>query len=105
MGIEEATVLQKIFDIFVGDTDSGIKCTLSKFVDDTKLRGMADRPEGHAAIQRDLDRLEKWANRYLMKFNMEKCKVLQLGTNNPMHQYLLGAPSWKAACQKRIWGS
>lgn len=69
---------------------------LSKFADNTKLRGVADPPKGPAALQRDLGRLEKWADRYLLKFN-KKRKVLQPGTNNPMHQYVLGALSWKAA--------
>ena len=42
-------------------------------------------PEGRAAIQRDLNRLEKWAERNLMKFNKEKYKVL----HSPTHQYRL----------------
>jgi len=49
--------------------DSGIECTLSKFVDDTKLCGVVDRLEGRDTIQRDLDRLEKWVHAKPMKFS------------------------------------
>ena len=45
---------------------------LSKFADDTKLGRVANMADGHAAIQRDLDRLEKWAGRDLMKFDKDK---------------------------------
>ncbi|KAK4830808.1 hypothetical protein QYF61_013737 [Mycteria americana] len=43
-----------LFSILIIDLDDGAK-TLGKFVDDTKLGGVADMPEGHAAIQRDLN--------------------------------------------------
>ncbi|KAK4828415.1 hypothetical protein QYF61_026271 [Mycteria americana] len=33
----------------------------------------------------DLNRLEKWSDRNLTKFNKGKCKVLHLGKNNPIH--------------------
>lgn len=36
--------------------------------------------------QRDVGRLEKCADRNLIKFSKGKYKVLNLGRNNPMHQ-------------------
>ena len=55
-----------------------------------KLIGVADIPKGCAAIQRELNRLEGWAERNLMKFNKGKCRVLHLGRNNSKHHYRLG---------------
>ncbi|KAK4815793.1 hypothetical protein QYF61_007233 [Mycteria americana] len=55
------------------DLDDGIKCTLMNFADDTKVSGEADTSEGRSTLQEDLDRLEGWANKNLLKFNKDKC--------------------------------
>lgn len=60
-----------LFNIFIDDTDCGIKCTLSKSVNDTKICGVVSAPEGWYTIQRDLDRLEKGAQVKLMRFNKQ----------------------------------
>ncbi|GAB0204081.1 mitochondrial enolase superfamily member 1 [Grus japonensis] len=83
-GVPQESILgQTLFNIFISDLDDGIKCIPMKFADDTKLSGEVDTSEGRATLQEDLDRLEEWANKNLMKFSKDKCKVLHLGKHNP----------------------
>jgi len=70
-----------LFSIFINDTArlSAPSASLQK------LSGAVNMPEGPDAIQRDLDKLEKWACVNLSRFNKAKCRVLHIGHSSPQY--------------------
>lgn len=58
-------------------------------------------PQDFPAIQRDLGRLVKQTDRYLMKFSKENCKVLHQGGKTPGTSTLWSPRIWKAVLQEK----
>ena len=38
-------------------------------------------------LQRTLNNLVKWTKDWGMQFNVEKCKIMHVGNNNPQYEY------------------
>ncbi|KAF7254213.1 Usherin [Varanus komodoensis] len=90
-GVPQGSVLGPIlFNLFINDMEEGVNSLLIKFADDTKTGAVATTEEKVLQIQKDLDRLWKWAGDNRMAFNVDKCKVLHLGHRNSCHKYRLG---------------
>ncbi|KAJ7414524.1 rna-directed dna polymerase from mobile element jockey-like [Pitangus sulphuratus] len=97
-GVPQASIWGPILcQIFMNDLDDGTGAQ-------AKLGAGADAPKGTVAIQRDLDRRDKGADRNLMQFNKGKGKVLHLERNIPRPQHKLGAAQLRNSLQEKALG-
>ncbi|PFX15492.1 putative RNA-directed DNA polymerase from transposon BS [Stylophora pistillata] len=73
-GVPQGTVLGPLmFLLFINDMQNGLGCTLRLFADDALLYHKITHHDDTLALQRDLDKLGQWANRWQMLFNPSKC--------------------------------
>ncbi|ORD93263.1 RTJK, partial [Enterospora canceri] len=104
-GVPQGSVLGPIlFLIYVNDIDDGISCKISKFADDTKIASKVTTTSDREVLQSDLDRLTSWANKWQMKFNVDKCKVLHIGRNNDHVQYSMNGKLLTAVNKEKDLG-
>jgi len=78
-----------------------MQCTLSKFVDDTKLSSAVESLDVGDAIQRDLDKLGDRAHENHVTFNKSKCKVLTWAGATPAISTGWGMKGLRAAWLRR----
>jgi hypothetical protein len=89
-GVPQGSVLGPIlFIIYINDIDSGINGRILKFADDTKLFNCVGSSDDIACLSNDLIKLCYWSNEWLMLFNVDKCKVMHFGYNNPRASYYI----------------
>jgi hypothetical protein len=91
-GVPQGSVLGPLlFTIFINDLDiatSDVELLL-KFADDTKISRVINSDMDRAGLQAALDRLMDWSDRWGMKFNVSKCKVMHMGRNNAKNDYVM----------------
>ena len=77
-----------------------------KFVDATKLYSKVNRSGNNNKPQRDLEKLEKWSEKWKMVFNFDKCKCFHLGHGNLNLTYKMGSVNMhRTKKEKDLWGT
>ena len=76
-----------LFVIYINDLPDAVNSSKFLFADDTKILRQITRHDSES-LQNDLDSLEDWSERWLLRFNPDKCHVLTLGKfENIMHTH------------------
>nr|VZH93787.1 unnamed protein product [Spirometra erinaceieuropaei] len=79
-GVFQGSVLGPIlFLIYVYDVARDLDCKVAMFADDMKIWIVIRGPADEDRLQMNLNRLEEWSNRWLLRFNVAKCSILRLG--------------------------
>jgi len=67
----------------------GIENWILKFADDTKVFSSVNSVEEHSKLQKDLQAINRWWEEWQMLFNVDKCKVMHIGKENPNLSYYM----------------
>ena len=88
-GVPQGSVLGPLlFLLFVNDLPNWIVSSLKMFADDTKMWRSLKTEKDRVSLQQDLDNILNWSNRWLLKFNPSKCKVMHIGKGEKADYYM-----------------
>ena len=79
-GIPQGSVLGPLlFVIYINDLPEAVKSSVFLFADDTKLFRKIASEDDSKKLQEDINALDEWTKKWLLKFNADKCHVLTVG--------------------------
>ena len=62
------------------------------YADDTKVLAKISKDhetEDTQFMQNDINKIVEWTNRWLMRLNINKCKIMHICKNNKQHNYTM----------------
>jgi hypothetical protein len=104
-GVPQGSLLGPVlFLIYINDLDNNLISKLAKFADDTKLCKSMNSLDDMHSLQTDLDKLHEWSVKWQMTFNVDKCVVMHVGSNNVNSSYVLGNNNLKSSNKEKDLG-
>ena len=101
-GVPQGSVLGPLlFLLFVNDLPDWIKNSIRLFANDAKIWNVIRSDADNHSLQEDLDSLSKWSDKWLMRLNSDKCKVMHVG-HSPCAAYSLNDEAGNRVTIKQI---
>ena len=66
---------------YINDISEGIHSQIKLFADDCLVHRNVQTSTDQQILQQDLNTLMKWADKWQMKFNIKKCKIVQISNH------------------------
>ena len=100
-GVPQGSVLgPTLFIFFINDLPNVPETPMKIFADDTKVYKDINNDTDVETLQSAIDEMHKWTEKWLLKFNSDKCKILHLGKKNPRNEYFIGEGEERVPLEK-----
>ena len=104
-GVPQGSVLGPVlFLLYINDLPAVISSSCKIFADDTKVYHQVLSLGDHDILQGDLENLAKWSKEWLLAFNEDKCKVLNVGKRNLKYNYTMNNKSLEKVTEEKDLG-
>lgn len=104
-GIPQGSVLgPTLFLLYINDLPSCVASDVALFADDTKLYAGVARISDRDKLQKDLDEMGTWSQKWQLPFNQAKCCVLHMGPGNPRYQYEMYGTALQSVTEEKDLG-
>ena len=87
-GVPQGTVLGPlIFLLYINDITDNLHSEIRLFADDCILYNVVKTTADCEKLQKDIDLLAEWGNKWQMQFNAKKCYVMNMGNKRKKMKY------------------
>ena len=102
-GIPQGSVLGPLlFVIYINDLPDAINSQVYMFADDTKIYRPISDSSDSSTLQADLNCLQDWSEKWLIRFHPQKSKSMELGKSREVTEYIMRSSSGPVTLDKVV---